>query len=211
MQTTEHRIAILPDRSERPAPPGPRRRRRVLIPLLIGAALLAATVVAEEVRIHRLNDRITGSVLSTELVGAAPLADGPHDVRIYMVGALQTPPMIAVDDEAIFVEDDAVGAAIEDGMAPDAARARYANEYSYYFRNSDPGWRILPVAADAVVTLETWRPLDGNTATAQISLQRFGRIYNGTAAGAHHFRWQHYEIVVEGGEVVRIQELNLMA
>jgi hypothetical protein len=159
IQTTEHRIATLPDRSERPAPP----------------------------------------------------ADGLHDVRIYMVGAQQAPPMIAVDDEAIFVEDDAVGAAIEDGMAPDAARARYANEYSYYFRNSDPGWRILPVAADAVVTLETWRPLDGNTATAPISLQRFGRIYNGTRAEAHHFRWQHYEIVVEGGEVVRIQELNLMA
>lgn len=182
----------------------------MLIPLLIGAALLVATVVAEELRIHRLNDRITGTVLATELVGAAPLADGPHDVRIYMVGAQQTPPMIAIDDEAIFVEDDAVGAAIEDGMVPDEARARYANEYSYYFRNTDPGWRIVPVAPDAVVTLETWRPLDGNATATQISLPRFGRIYNGTAAGTHHFRWQHYEIEIEGGEVVRIRELNLM-
>jgi hypothetical protein len=209
MKTAPHRIETLPDRSERPAPPARRRRTALIALLAVVALLLAVVVVAEELRVRSRDDTIATMVPATELVGA-PLADGPHDVRVFMVGADQTPPMIAVDDEAIFTEDDAVGAAIEDGMAPEEARGRYANEYAYYFRNADPGWRIMPVAPGATVTLQTWRPVQGNLHPEQVSLERFGRIFNGTAAATHHFRWQHYEIVIEGGQVVRIQELNLM-
>jgi len=206
MNTATHRIETLPDRSERPAPPAPPRRRKLVIALLAVVAILAGAVAVEELRIHSRNDTIA---TATRLVGT-PLADGQHDVRILMVGAQQTHPVIAVDDETIFTEDDAVGAAIEDGMAPAEARGLYANEYAYYFRNTDPGWSVMPVAPGATVILQTWRPVQGNLHAEQVSLERFGRIYNGTAAATHHFRWQHYEIVVQGGNVVRIQELNLM-
>jgi hypothetical protein len=209
MDTATHRIETLPDRSERPAPPARPRRRKLVIALLTVVAILVAAVVVEEFRIHSRNDTIATLAPATALVGA-PLADGPHDVRILMVGAQQAPPMIAVDDEAVFTEDEAVGAAIEDGMAPAEAQALYGNEYAYYFRDTDPSWRIMPVAAGATVVLQTWRPIQGNLHSEQVSLGRFGRIYNGTAGTTHHFRWQHYEIVVQDGQVVRIQELNLM-
>jgi hypothetical protein len=209
MKTVTHRVEALPDRSERPAPPAPPRRRTTLFVLLVVVALLVAAVIVEELRIRSREDAIATMAPANALVGA-PLADGPHDVRIFMVGAQQSPPMIAVDDEAIFTEDDAVGAAIEDGMAPAEARGLYANEYAYYFRNTDPGWSVMPVAPAATIILQSWRPVQGNLHTEQISLEQFGRIYNGTAAATHHFRWQHYEIVVQDGLVVRIQELNLM-
>lgn len=208
MKTAPHRVTAPPDRSERPAPVVPRRRPVALIAAVAALALAVAVVlVVEELR---LRDRDAAMAPITALVGA-PLSDGPHDVRLFMVGAGQTPPMIAVDDEVIFTEDEAVGAAIEDGMDPAEAQALYGNEYAYYFRNTDPGWRIVPVAPDAAITLETVSPARGDLTATQVPVERFGRIYNGTAASTHHFRWQHYEIVVEGGEVVSIRELNLMA
>ena len=211
MKTAAHRVVTAPDRSERPAPHAPRRRPVALIAAIAALALLLATVVAvEELRLRDRDATIATMAPATALVGA-PLADGPHDVRIFMVGAQQTPAMIAVDDEVIFTEDEAVGAAIEDGVDPAEARALYGNEYGYYFRNTDPGWRIVPVSPGATVVLETFAPVQGNLQGSPVSLERFGRIYNGTAASTHHFRWQHYEVVVEGGEIVSIRELNLMA
>lgn len=160
-------------------------------------------------QIAKIDELKTGLDRAETLIGE-PVADGEYEAMIHMVGGTQSPPMLAFDDEVFFSEPEAVAAAIEDGMSPEEAEAAYGGEFAYYFRNVDPEWRILPIAPDVEIVLQSYRFRQGGGFHDEVvTLERFDRIYHSEAPQKDHFRVQHYWLEVRDGAVVRIYEQNL--
>jgi hypothetical protein len=158
---------------------------------------------------ERLRAARTELRAATALLGP-PIADGTYQARLMMVGASQAPPMAAFDRVRIFFGDAAAAAALADGTDPADVPDDPGDVYYRYIRNVDPTWRIVPIAPDALVVLQSWRfQKQSGYQAVEVPLRRFGRIYNGTAEWNHHLRWQHYTVSVVSGEIVAIEELNL--
>ena len=135
----------------------------------------------------------------TTLAGPA-LADGTHFVRVAAVGDDQDPPRLIVDMQQWFTDQEAVDAALEDGVHPSEAGIN-----GYYIRNENPRWRIVEVESDAPVALTT--PPHGQIDDPTVVvLPRFGALF---WASDEYLRYSPYWITVRDGVVVRIDEQYL--
>ena len=200
--------------------------------MLVAAITVAfgGVIIVEELRVRgeaepaALKAKIAalqneGATLAAELNESRALIGGvvPNgeyaSVRIHLVGAEQDPPMLVFDDELMFTGEDALAAAIEDGKDPvELFGEEYAINASYllYFRNTDPTWHTVPIAPDAQVLLNSWKfKQHGGFEVVTVPLETFGRVYNSDGHANVHFRFGHYVLRLEGGEVVKIEELNL--
>jgi hypothetical protein len=148
------------------------------------------------------------SLADARAVLGPPIADGRYTAELRMVGGNQVPPMVAFDRVHIFTGEKAVEAALADGVDP--ADVPEDPEYYLYVRNENPTWRVVPVAPDVGVVLQSWRfQKEGGYHPVEVTLGQFHRIYNGSAEWNHHFRWQRYALRIGDGEVTAIEELNL--
>lgn len=138
-------------------------------------------------------------------IAGTPLADGPWTGRLTMVGGTQVPPMLAFDEMKLFRGDEAIDAMIADGVPVGQAEA--CGPDCTYWRNPESGWRIMTIAADATIRLKTFQ--DGRQGPTTMGLQKFSRLFNGTAPQNAHFASTPYRLTVSGGEVTAIEELTV--
>ena len=130
------------------------------------------------------------------LAGPA-LADGTHFVRIAAVGDDQDPPRLVVDVQQWFTDQEAVDAALEDGVHPSEAGIN-----GYYIRNENPRWRIVEVDPAAPVALTTY-PHAQIDDPAIVELSRFASLFT---ASAEYLRYSPYWLTVRDGVVTRVEE-----
>ena len=132
----------------------------------------------------------------TALAGPA-LPDGRHFVRVLVVGDDQDPPRLIVDLQQWFTDQEAVAAALEDGVHPSEAGIN-----GYYIRNENPRWRIVEVDPAAPVALTTY-PHGQIDDPGIVDLPRFASLF--TASG-EYLRYSPYWLTVRDGIVTRIEE-----
>ena len=132
----------------------------------------------------------------TAMVGPT-LADGRHFVQIVAVGDDQDPPRLIVDEQQWFTDQEAVDAALEDGLPPSAA-----GEGGFYIRNENPRWRIVEVDPATPVALTT--PPHGQIdRPAIVDLPRFATLFT---ASDEYINYSPYWLTIRDGVVVRIEE-----
>lgn len=171
-------------------------------------AARAARMHERTARLVARNADLRSGLADARALLGPPIADGRYAVELRMVGGNQSPPMIAFDRVRIFTGEEAVAAALADGVDP--ADVPDEPEYFSYVRNLDPTWQVVPVAVDARIVLQSWRfQKEGGYHPVEVTLNRFHRIYNGIAEWNHHLRWQRYSVQMADGEVVTIDEMNL--
>lgn len=132
----------------------------------------------------------------TAMVGPA-LADGRHFVSIAAVGDDQDPPRLIVDLQQWFTDQEAVDAALEDGVHPSEAGIN-----GYYIRNENPRWRIVAVDPAASVALTTY-PHGQIDDPGIVDLPQFASLF---AASDEYIKYSPYWLTVRDGVVVRIDE-----
>jgi hypothetical protein len=162
-------------------------------------------------RVDRLQGRLTtATTRSTELaadvaslearllamVGPA-LPDGKHFGRLYAVGANQEPPRLVIDIEQWFTDQEAVEAAIEDGITVDPGIN------GYYIRNENPRWRTIAIDSAAKVSLTTYPFADPSDPTV-VSLNRFGELFS--SYEGRSLQLSPYWITVQDGKIAAIEE-----
>jgi hypothetical protein len=141
-------------------------------------------------------------------IAGSPLSDGTWEGRIFMMGGTQSPPTIAFDEMGLFTGHDAIQAMIEDGTPRE--KARRCGEDCVYWRNPSTEWRIMTIDPNATVTLRSFRFQEhGSYQATEMSIAKFTRIYNGTAAWNAHLAHASYRLTMLGGRVTAIDELNL--
>jgi hypothetical protein len=126
------------------------------------------------------------------------LPDGRHFGKLYAVGVDQEPPRLVIDIQAFLTDQEAIDAAIEDGVIKPGEIV----ENGYYIRNQNPRWRVIEIDSSAQVTLTTY-PYADPSAPKVISLERFGELYNSDAGT---LQYSPYWIEVRDGIVVAIEE-----
>jgi len=125
------------------------------------------------------------------------LDDGKHFGALYAVGATQQPPRLVIDIEQWFTDQEAVDAAIEDGITVDPGIN------GYYIRNENLRWRTIVIDPAATVSLSTYPYADPSDPTV-VSLSRFGELFN--SYEGRLLQLSPYWITVEDGKVVAIEE-----
>lgn len=138
-----------------------------------------------------------------QALAGTPLGDGEWTGRLFMVGGNQVPPMLAYDEMKLYRGDDAIAAMIADGVPQ--AEAERCGPSCTYWRNPSEEWRIMTIAPDATVVLKTYR--SGGPTT--IGLEKFTRIFNGTAPQNDHLAAAPYRLTMSGGEVTGIREMTV--
>jgi hypothetical protein len=128
------------------------------------------------------------------------LADGRHFARIVAVGDDQDPPRLIVDEQQWFTDQEAVDAALEDGVHPSEAGIN-----GYYIRNENPRWRIVEVDPAAPVALTTY-PHGQIDDPGIVDLPRFASLFT---ASDEYLKFSPYWITVRDGVVTRIEEQYL--
>lgn len=140
--------------------------------------------------VERLRTRLTS-------VAGPALEDGRHLGYLAGVGATQEPPRLVLDLAEWFTDQEAVEAALEDGVARQDAGIN-----GYYIRNENPRWRILEVAPNAPVVLTTY-PIADPSNPRKVTLDRFGALFTSTGS---LLELSPYWVTVEDGVVVAIEE-----
>ena len=125
------------------------------------------------------------------------LDDGRHFGELIAVGATQEPPRLVIDVEQWFTDQEAVDAAIEDGVTVDPGIN------GYYIRNEDLRWRIIVIDPATGVTLKTYPFADPSQPTT-ITLREFGELFS--SFEGRLLPLSPYWITVEDGTVVAIEE-----
>jgi hypothetical protein len=182
--------------------------------LTAGGGKASARIEALTARVDRLETRLEESTAAaTELrtrlreargeletmLGPA-LPDGRHFGRFLAVGAIQDPPRLVIDVMEWFTDQEAVDAAIEDGVLPPGSTTI---DNGYYIRNEDPRWRIVPIDPAAPVTISTYPIADPANPTV-VDLRRFGRLFEDHPDTT--LRMSPYWFTVEDGVVTAIEE-----
>jgi hypothetical protein len=178
------------------------------------AAITDATASAERVsalgaRVGRLEARLEATAgdeqelaahldeVLTELerLAGPALPDGGQFGYLAAVGAAQEPPRLVIDVAQWFTDQEAIDAAIEDGVTP--------WENGYYIRNEDPRWRIVEVDPAATVSLVVY-PYGDIEHPRTVSLARFGELFGADEHGA--FQRLPYWIRVRDATITAIEQ-----
>lgn len=130
------------------------------------------------------------------VVGPA-LPDGRHFGCLTAVGASQRPPRLLFDLAVWFTDQEAIEAALEDGVPRQDAGIN-----GYYIRNENPRWRILPIDPDATVMLSTY-PIADPAHPVEVTFDRFAELF-GSSDG--YLPLSPYWLTVQDGVVVAIEE-----
>jgi hypothetical protein len=125
------------------------------------------------------------------------LDDGRYFGALIALGATQKPPRLVIDVELWFTDQEAVDAAIEDGVTVDPGIN------GYYIRNEDPRWRTIEIDPAANVSLSTYPYADPSDPTV-VSLSRFGELFS--SYEGRFLKLSPYWITMEDGTVVAIEE-----
>jgi hypothetical protein len=154
--------------------------------------LSAATdeTVVLQAALDRARGRLTG------LLGPA-LEDGRHFGYLTAVGASQEPPRLVLDLAVWFTDQEAIEAALEDGVPREDAGIN-----GYYIRNESPRWRILSIDPDATVVLSTY-PVADPAHPVEVTLDRFAELF---ASSDGYLPLSPYWLTIRNGVVVTIEE-----
>jgi hypothetical protein len=165
--------------------------------LTIRVEQLRAEISTSSARIATLERALDrGRARLAAVVGPA-LEDGRHFGYVRVVGATQQPPRLVFDLAEWFTDQEAVEAALEDGVPrPDAGIN------GYYIRNENPRWRILQVDPDATAMLTTY-PIADPANPREVTLDRFGQLFGSTGG---YLPLSPYWLTVRDGVVVAIEE-----
>ena len=158
---------------------------------------LGTEVPGLEGRLQAAREALHTARAELRAVAGPTLADGRHFVQIVAVGDDQDPPRLIVDEEQWFTDQEAIDAALADGVPSSAA-----GEGGFYIRNENPRWRIVEVDPAAQVALTT--PPHGQIDDPRIvDLPRFASLFT---ASDEYIKYSPYWITVEDGTVVRVEE-----
>ena len=120
------------------------------------------------------------------------LDDGRYFGALIAVGATQEPPRLLIDIEQWFTDQEAIDAAIEDGVIEPGEIV----PNGYYIRNENPRWRTIEIDPAAKVSLTVY-PYGQIDDPLVVSLERFADLSLG---------WSEYWITMEDGRVVGIEQ-----
>lgn len=154
-------------------------------------ARLAATAGDEQLLAARLDEALA----ELERLSGPLLPDGRHFGYLAAVGAAQQPPRLVIDVAQWFTDQEAIDAAIDDGVAP--------WENGYYIRNEHPRWRIVEVDPASTVSLVVY-PYGDIEQPRTVSLARFGELFGADEHGA--FQGLPYWITVRDDTVIAIEQ-----
>jgi hypothetical protein len=152
---------------------------------------------ALQARLEAARDALRRARAEFTAVAGPALPDGRHFVDIVAVGDDQDPPRMVVDLQQWFTDQEAVDAALEDGVHPSEAGIN-----GYYIRNENPRWRIVEVEPTAPVALTTY-PYGQIDDPRIVDLTRFASLFT---ASDEYIKYSPYWITVEDGMVVGIEE-----
>ena len=156
-----------------------------------GEHRLAATAGDEQLLAARLDEALA----ELERLSGPLLPDGRHFGYLAAVGAAQQPPRLVIDVAQWFTDQEAIDAAIDDGVAP--------WENGYYIRNEHPRWRIVEVDPASTVSLVVY-PYGDIEQPRTVSLARFGELFGADEHGA--FQGLPYWITVRDDTVIAIEQ-----
>ncbi|MGH2640367.1 MAG: hypothetical protein ACRDGO_01570 [Actinomycetota bacterium] len=120
------------------------------------------------------------------------LDDGKYFGALIVVGADQQPPRLVIDIQQWFTDQEAIAAAIEDGVIEPGEII----PNGYYIRNDNPRWRTIEIDPAATVSLTTY-PYGQIDDPQIVSLERFADLA---------IDWSEYWITVEDAKVVAIEQ-----
>ena len=161
------------------------------------AAALTDRLQGLRVELEARSDRIDGLEASLEEVRGPTLPDGRHFGYLTAVGVAQEPPRLVFDLADWFTDQEAVEAALEDGVPQQDAGIN-----GYYIRNENPLWRLLEIDPNATVTLSTY-PIEDPADPAEVKLERFGELFGSTEG---YLPLSPYWLTVRDGVVVANDE-----
>ncbi|HEX6400374.1 MAG TPA: hypothetical protein VF108_07930 [Actinomycetota bacterium] len=125
------------------------------------------------------------------------LEDGRHFGYLAAVGVTQDPPRLVFDLAEWFTDQEAVEAALEDGVPRQEAGIN-----GYYIRNENPRWRILEVDPITMVTLSTY-PIADPAHPIEVDLDRFSELFSSSEG---YLPLSPYWLTVRDDVVVAIEE-----
>jgi hypothetical protein len=160
---------------------------------------LERRLAAADTRTAELEGEI--SAVQEELLAmlGPALPDGRHFGALFAVGATQKPPRLVIDIEQWFTDQEAIDAAVDDGVIEQGEII----PNGYYIRNENPRWRTIKIDPATGVTLKTYPFADPSQPTT-ITLREFGALF--TSYEGRLLPMSPYWITVENGTIVAIEE-----
>jgi len=160
---------------------------------------LRAGLTAARAEATALRDAVAQAEAELVSMLGPALDDGRYFGSLIALGAIQKPPRLLIDIEQWFTDQEAIAAAIEDGViAPGEIIPN-----GYYIRNENPRWRTIEIDPATGVTLKTYPFADPSQPTT-IALDEFGELFS--AYEGRFLPSSPYWIAVEDGTVVAIEE-----
>ena len=150
-------------------------------------------------RVERAEARLNDVKDDLAAITGPRVANGRHLAFLLAAGTAQSPPMMAIDPGRWFTGDAARRAAAADGVLT-GSRHLFGGRY---VRNTDHGWRILPVGTGALFTV---RHYGGATVPTNLTFTTLASVLDGGAAGferiAHDPFWVevHQHTITSGLE-----------
>lgn len=132
-------------------------------------------------------------------IADAPTQDGRYLAMVVAVGSTQDPPVVVLDLARWFTGERARRAAIADGVLDPGD----ALPHGRYLRNARPGWRTVPLAPDAVVTVRGWHRRAG---VSVISVDELQQLMRSPRGWAEQIRRDPFWVTVDGGQVTALRQ-----
>jgi hypothetical protein len=139
-----------------------------------------------------LEDRLAATQAELSSLMGPALDGGRHFGALIALGATQRPPRLVIDLQQWFTDDEAIAAAVEDGVIEPGGII----PNGYYIRNESPRWRTIEIDPAAKVSLTVY-PYGQIDDPRIVSLERFADLSLG---------WSEYWITMEHGRVVAIEQ-----
>ena len=149
-------------------------------------------LVRTQARATNLEDRLAATRAELLAMVGTALDDGRYFGALIALGATQRPPRLVIDLQQWFTDQEAIDAAIEDGVIEPGEIV----PNGYYIRNENPRWRTIEIDPAAKVSLTVY-PHGQVDAPQIVSLERFADLSLG---------WSEYWITMEHGRVVAIEQ-----
>lgn len=139
-----------------------------------------------------LEDRLAATQSELLAMVGPALDDGRYLGALIALGATQEPPRLVIDLQRWFTDQEAIAAAIEDGVIEPGEIV----PNGYYIRNENPRWRTIEIDPAATVSLTVY-PYGQIDDPQIVSLERFAELSPG---------WSEYWVTMEDGKVVAIEQ-----
>ena len=153
-------------------------------------ARLRDELVQAQARVTDLAEEVAAAQAELLTVAGPPLDDGRYFGALIALGATQKPPRLVIDVQQWFTDDEAIAAAIEDGVIEPGEIV----PNGYYIRNENPRWRTIEIDPAASVSLTVY-PHGEVDDPEIVSLERFADL---------SLEWSEYWIVVEDDMIVAV-------